>query len=80
MTAVHSRILDWHTVATAAVAAAAGMAVGCSGHLMVVVLKRGVWHMAQEEEQNLLCMGRVLHDAERDGGGGAAADGCSGSS
>lgn len=80
MTAVHSRILEWHMVAAAAVAAA-GMAVGCSGHLMMVVVvpKRGGWHMAEKEEQNLHCMRRVLHDAER--GGAAAADGgCSGSS
>lgn len=67
MTAVHSRILEWHTVDGAA---------GCTGHWMVVVvvLKRGGWHMSWREQ----CMERVLHDAE---GGAAAADGgCSGSS
>lgn len=81
MTAVHSKILEGHMADAAA--AAAGMAVGCSGHLMVVVLKRGGWHMAETEEQSLRehNMGRVLHDAERGGGGGAAAaDGCRGSS
>lgn len=80
MTAVHSKILEGHMADAAA--AAAGMAVGCSGHLMVVVLKRGGWHMAETEEQSLRehSMGRVLHDAERGGGAAAAADGCPGSS
>lgn len=82
MTAVHSRILEWYMVGDAA----AGMAVGCSGHLMVVMLKRGEWHTAEKEEQSLRehCMGRVLHDAERGGAAAASAvvadDGCSGSS
>lgn len=79
-TAVHSRILEWHTVDA--------VAAGCTGHLMVVALKKGGWHMAEKEAQNsrVHCMGKVLHDAEGRGGGGAAAavvvvaDGCSGSS
>lgn len=77
-TAVHSKILEWHTVEDAA----AGMAVGCTGHLMVEVLGRGGWRMAEQEGER--CIGRVLHGAE--GGAAAAAavvvvaDGCSGSS
>lgn len=77
-TAVHSKILEWHTAGDAA----AGMAVGCTGHLMVEVLRRGGWCMAEKEGQSYgeRCIGRVLHGAE---GGAAAvvvADGCSGSS
>lgn len=74
-TVVHSRILAWHMVDAAA---------GCTGHLMVVVLEREGWHMAEMEGQSsrVHCMGRVLHDAEEgDGGGGVdVADGGSGSS
>lgn len=47
-TDVHSKILEWHTVEDAA----AGMAVGCTGHLMVEVLRRGGWCMAEKEGQN----------------------------
>lgn len=80
MTAVHSRSLEWHRVD--AVAAAAEMAVGCTGCLTAGVLKRERWHMVEKEGQSLgeHCTRRVLHDAE--GGDAAAvdADGCSGSS
>lgn len=75
MTAVYNKILGWHKVEEAA----AGMAVGCTGHLMVEVLRRGGWCMAEKEEQS--CTGKVLH-----GGAAAvvvvaaAADGCSDSS
>lgn len=64
--------------------AAAGMAVGCTGCLMVEVLKKGGWHMAEKEGQTSgeHCTGRVLHGAERGDGAAAAAaaDGCSDSS
>lgn len=72
-TAVHSRILEWHMVVDAAG--------GCTEHLMVVVSKRGGWHMAEKEGQSSRehYMGRVLHDAEG-GGAAAVADGCSDSS
>lgn len=77
MTAVHSRILEWHMADAAAV--------GCTGHLMVgvgvvVVLRWGGWRMPEKEGQSWRehCMERVLHDAE--GGDGAAADGFPGSS
>lgn len=76
MTAVHSKILEWHMADAAAA--------GCTGHLMVgvvvVVLRWGGWHMPEKEGQSWRehCMERVLHDAE--GGDGAAADGFPGSS
>jgi len=76
-TAARSRIPGERT------AAAAAMAVGCSGHLMVMVmvmvLKKGGRHTSVKEEQS---MGRVLHGAGRAGAaaGGAAGDGCCGSS
>ena len=77
MPAVYSRILEWHMEDAAAAAAAAGMIVGCSGHLMAAVLKVD---MAEKEAQSSgeHCMRRVLHAAER--GAAVAADGCSGSS
>lgn len=70
MTVVHSR-MD---------AAAAGMAVGCTGHLTVEVLKKDVWHMAEKEGQSSVEHCKVLHDAEGGGAVAAAVDGCSGSS
>lgn len=77
MPAVYSRILEWH-MEDAAAAAAAGMIVGCSGHLMAAVLEVD---MAEKEVQSSgeHCMRRVLHGAER-GAAVAAGGGCSGSS
>lgn len=49
MTAVHSMILEWHKVDAAA---AAGMAVGYTAHLMVGGLKKEWRHMADREEQS----------------------------
>lgn len=46
---VHSKILEWRMVDPAL--AAVGMAVGCTGHLMVEVLKRGAWRIAEQEGQ-----------------------------
>lgn len=77
MTVVHSRMPKWCRVDAAA---AAGMAVGCTGHLMVEVLKKDVWHMAVKEGQSSVEHCKVLHDAEGGGAVAAAVDGCSGSS
>lgn len=56
-----------------------GAAAGCTEHLMVevVVLKKGVWHMAAKKEHGMRMM---LHDAEGCDDAAAGADGCSGSS
>lgn len=77
--AVHNKILVWHMLNEAVVVVVGG---GCTGRLMVVVLKRGGWRMAEKEGQNSWehCTWRVLRDAEEEEGGAAAAEGCCGSS
>lgn len=73
MTADRSRRLEWHSVF------AAGMVVGCTGHLKVEAPRTGWRCTAGVVEEVEQCMETVLLDAEG-GAAAAAVDCCSGSS